>query len=299
MFSNRGGFKMIPRPRISRRVFECSLAVALLAPATIPVHAQTMLPAVDLDRMVQRIALYPDPLLAQVLSAATYSDQIPEAAKWADEHHYLTGDALAAAISADHLPWDPSVQALLPFPSVLEMMASDMGWTTQLGNAVLAQKGDVMNAVQRMRHKAWDFGYLRGNAQILVGSGPFMTILPARTDFCVVPVYDPAVVFVAPRPGFVVGTAIGFGYGVPIGAAFRPWGWGSIHIAWDVNGWYIGDHLWGRTWANRATYVHPYRVQRYEAARRVETHELMARSAQEKEAARLGHARAEEEHHRK
>jgi hypothetical protein len=84
------------------------------------------LPPQELDHLVSRIALYPDPLLAQVLAAATYSNDIPDAARWADEHHYLTGDGLAAAISADQLPWDPSVQALLPFPSVLDMMANDL-----------------------------------------------------------------------------------------------------------------------------------------------------------------------------
>ncbi len=66
-----------------------------------------------------RVALYPDPLLSQILAAATFPDQIPDAARWADQHHYLTGDALARAISDDRLPWDPSVQSLLPFPSVL------------------------------------------------------------------------------------------------------------------------------------------------------------------------------------
>jgi hypothetical protein len=85
----------------------------------------------ELDRLVSRIALYPDPLLTQILTASTFSDQIPEAADWADEHHYLTGPELAEAIEADHLSWDPSVLALLPFPSVLDMMASDMAWTTE------------------------------------------------------------------------------------------------------------------------------------------------------------------------
>jgi uncharacterized protein DUF3300 len=100
----------------------------------------------QLDKLVARIALYPDSLLAQVLAAATYSDQIPDAARWADQHHYLTGQALADAIQADHLPWDPSVQALLPFPSVLEIMANDVSWTTDLGNAFLSQQQDVMDA---------------------------------------------------------------------------------------------------------------------------------------------------------
>ena len=83
-----------------------------------------------------------------------------DAAHWADEHHYLTGQALADSIQADQLPWDPSVQALLPFPSVLAMRSSDMNWTTDLGNAFLAQQQDVMDAVQRERRKARDFGYL-------------------------------------------------------------------------------------------------------------------------------------------
>src|SRR5580698_161298 len=161
--------------RILKRLFECSLTLTVLAGVGNMAQAQPMLPPGDLDRLVSRIALYPDPLLAQVMSAASFYDQIPEAAKWADMHHYLTGDALAAAISGDHLPWDPSVQALLPFPSVLEMMAGDMAWTTQLGSAVLAQRPDVMDAVQRMRHKAQGFGYLRTNAQVVVGGGPYIT----------------------------------------------------------------------------------------------------------------------------
>ena len=81
------------------------------------------------------------------------------------------------------MPWDPSVQAMLPFPSVLETMAADMNWTTQLGNSVLAQRSDVMDAVQRDRHKAWDYGYLRSNTEVLVGNGPFITILPTRPGF--------------------------------------------------------------------------------------------------------------------
>lgn len=285
---------------VSRRILECSLALALLAGATIPAQAQPVLPPGDLDRLVSRIALYPDPLLAQILSAATYSDQIPEGAKWADEHHYLQGDALAAAITGDHLPWDPSVQALLPFPSVLDTMASDMPWTTQLGNAVLAQRPDVMDAVQRERHKAQSFGYLRTTPQVIVSTGPYITILPAQPDFYCVPVYDPAIVFFAPRPGFAVGLGINFGFGIGIGAAFRPWGWGGVRIGWETHGWFIGEHPWGRTWANRATYVHPgYSMPRYEAARRVESHELIRRSENEREAARTGHARPAEVHRKK
>jgi Protein of unknown function (DUF3300) len=126
----------------------------------------------QLEQMVTPVALYPDPLLAQIFAAATYPDQIPEAARWADQHHYLTGQALADAIQADQLPWDPSVQALLPFPTVLDMMASDMPWTTDLGNAFLAQQSDVMAAVQSDRAKAYEYGYLRSNPQVVVTDGP-------------------------------------------------------------------------------------------------------------------------------
>ena len=248
----------------------------------------------DLDRLVSRVALYPDPLLAQVLAAATFPDQIPDAARWADEHHYLTGDALARAISDDHLPWDPSVQALLPFPSVLEMMASDMGWTTDLGNAFLAQQQDVMDAVQRMRHRAWDYGYLRTGPQVIVRNGPFIEIVPVDPAFMVVPYYDPLVVFAAPRPGFAVAAAIRFNFGVTLGIAFRPWGWGAVRFAWNTHTVFINERPWSRTWANRATYVHPSEVRRYPASQRVESHQLQARSEREKEAARTGRERVEE-----
>ena len=155
-------------------------------------------PPKELDKLVSRIALYPDPLLAQILAGATYPDQIPDAAKWADEHHYLSGDDLARAITEDHLTWDPSVQALLPFPSVLDMMASDMNWTAELGNAFLAQQQDVMDAVQRMRKKARDYGYLKSNGQVVVAGGPYVTILPVNPAFVCVPVYDPLIVFAPP-----------------------------------------------------------------------------------------------------
>jgi len=254
-------------------------------------------PSQELDRLVSRIALYPDPLLAQTLAAATFSDQIPDAARWADQHHYLSGDALAAAIQGDQLPWDPSVQAMLPFPSVLDMMASDINWTRQLGDAFLGQQQEVMDAVQRMRQRARDFGYLRTNPQVVVSGGPYIEIMPVNPAFMCVPYYDPFVVFAAPRPGFFVGGAINFGFGVSIGAAFRPWGWGYNHFGWGTHAVIINNRPWGRTWVNRPTYAHPYTgVQRYEAPRRVETHQLHERSPREREAVRGG--RGVEEHRR-
>ena len=126
---------MPSRNRNTRLTTAAVLVLAALAGSVAPLLAQappSFLPQ-QLDQLVSRIALYPDPLLSQVLAAATFPQDIPDAARWADQHHYLTGDQLAAAIAEDHLPWDPSVQALLPFPSVLDMMASDMRWTTDLG----------------------------------------------------------------------------------------------------------------------------------------------------------------------
>src|SRR5580658_8495105 len=168
--------------RTMQRVRNVSVASAILAlslAASAFAQAPPSFAPGQLDQLVARIALYPDPLLAQALAAATYPNDIPAAAQWADQHHYLTGQALADAITADQLPWDPSVQALLPFPSVLDMMNSDMNWTTQVGNAFLVQQPEVMDAIQRNRAKARDFGYLRSNGQIVVGgSGPYITILP-------------------------------------------------------------------------------------------------------------------------
>jgi len=290
------------RPQSSRILVLAMAAITLAALSPVafgqaPPPPPPSYPPQELDRLVSRIALYPDPLLSQVLAAATFPDQIPPAAQWADQHHYLTGDALAAAIQQDQLPWDPSVQSLLPFPSVLEMMSADMSWTTELGNAFLAQQPDVMDAVQRERHEAYDYGYLRSNPQVTVDAGPYIEILPANPAFIVVPYYNPLVVFAPPRPGFVVGAAISFHFGITIGAAFAPWGWGSTHFVWGQHAVFINNARWNRTWVNRATYVHPYAgVHRYTAPRPAERHQLEPRSERERQAARSGHARVEEHH---
>ena len=214
----------------------------------------------QLDQLVARIALYPDPLLANILTASTYWTEIPEAAAWADQHSYLKGDALAQAIQADHLQWDPNIMALLPFPSVLDMMARDPAWTQQLGNAVLTQDSDVMDAVQRMRQRAMGYGYLTPNGYMNVtSSGGYIQILPVDPNVVYVPYYDPVVVFGPPRPGFAIGGAIHFGPGITIGAAFGGWGWwlGS-GFAWPSHTILIDRRPWGRVWVNRSGYIHPY-----------------------------------------
>ncbi|HTS77364.1 MAG TPA: DUF3300 domain-containing protein [Bryobacteraceae bacterium] len=231
----------------------------------------------QLDRLVDRIALYPDSLLAQVLAAATYPDQIPDADMWANQHRYLHGDELARAIEDDRVPWDPAVQALLPFPDVLHMMNSDFDWMRSLGEQYMQQQAAVMDAVERDRQKAYDFGYLRSGPYLnVVVTGPHLIAIDAvNPALLYVPVYNPAVVFVAPRPGFVVGGAISFGpMGIALGAAFAPWGWGAVHIGWATHEVIIHGHPWGRTWANRGTYVHPYAARRWAPAERREGHRL-------------------------
>jgi hypothetical protein len=256
----------------------------------------------ELDRVVSPIALYPDPLLAQVLAASTFSQDIPDAARWADEHHNLVGAELTGAIAEDRLPWDPSVQALLPFPSVLEMMASSMPWTEELGDAVLAERADVMDAVQRQRKNAERYGYLKSNRQVTVTDDPYVEIQPVDPGFIYVPYYDPYVVFGPPPPGFFVGGALGWGFGVHIGTWFRPWGWGSTNFAWANHGLIINSAPWGRVWGNRARYVHPYPgVQLHPGPRLPDRHPAVPRTPGERAAPRAGRMPAEPHgggHHR-
>jgi hypothetical protein len=232
----------------------------------------------QLDQMVARIALYPDPLLAQVLTASTHWDEIPEAAMWADQHSYLKEDSLARAIQDDRLPWDPNVLALLPFPSVLDMMARDPAWTQQLGSAVLTQRDKVMDAVQRMRRKAKDLGYLQPNPYWnVVATSDYVEILPANPALIYIPQYDPVVVFSRRAHGVVFGGAIRFAPGITIGAAFAPFGWiDSPAFVWPSHTILIDRRPWGRTWANREVYVHPYISPRI-IGPRVEHHELRGR----------------------
>ena len=231
-------------------------AAPLAAPAPAPGPS---LSEKQLENLVSRIALYPDPLLAQILAASSYWNQIPEAAAWANAHSNLKGDALAEAIRADNLEWDPSVLALLPFPSVLNMMAQDMAWTEQLGNAALTQRAELMDAVQRLRKQARKYGYLQTNPYCtVVETGGYVEILPVNPAYIYVPVYDPLVVFAPPRPGIVISAAIGWGPAVVITGGFAPWGWVHPHFAWGAHAIVFDDTGWGRGWLNRGYYVHPY-----------------------------------------
>ena len=228
----------------------------------------------QLDLLVSRIALYPDSLLAQVLAAATFPDQIPEAAQWADKHHDLDGQALAQAMRTQPLPWDPTIQALLPFPLVLKKVAQDRSWTVKLGNAVLAQQGGVLDAAQRQRRLALKFGYLHTSGQVVVDPEPYVTIKPSNPAHMQIPSYDPEAVFAAPaadrKPGDKIhfDSAVNLGGFQPygwtlersevIGGYFFAWGWGRGGIDWAARTLIINHVPWRRTWANQSDYVHPY-----------------------------------------
>jgi len=270
-------------------------------PQAAPLPGGAPLPAAyppeELERIVSPVALYPDPLLAQFFTAATFYDQIPDAARWADQHHYLNGPALTAAMAADQVPWDPSVQALVPFPSILDMMAAAMPWTQEVGSAFLVQPNDVMDAVQRRRQVAVQYGYLRSGPQIIVRTGPYIEIVPVNPDYVVVPYYDPLVVFAPPRRGIYVGGAIRFGFGVTLGAVWAPWGWHSNRFLWGEHRVIINNAPWGRRWENRTTYVHPYTVPRYAGPRAAEGHRVEERSRNERENSRDGR-KYKEEHRR-
>ena len=217
-------------------------------------------PPQQLEQMVASIALYPDGLLAHVLTAATVYQQIPPAAGWANQHAYLHGAALAEAIREDNLPWDVSVLSLLPFPQVLSQMAQYMQWTEQLGDAVLAQRPDVMDAIQRLRARAAQYGYFRDpqfeRYERVVVAGPGLyEIDPIGADYYV-PFYNPRIFFGAPRAGFAVGFS--FGPAISIGGFFGSWGWGpGVAFGWRDHAILFGGSPWNRGWVDRGRFNRP------------------------------------------
>ncbi len=193
----------------------------------------------QLDQLVAPVALYPDALLAQVLAASTYPTQVMDADRWMQSYQGYPPDQVAQM--ANGMPWDPSVKSLTAFPSVLNDLASNLNWTSQLGNAYYNQPQDVMEAVQAMRQQAYDSGYLRSTPQMYVNYSPaYISIMPANPSVVYVPYYNPWNVYgpvihpwysyYAPPPAGVYfgGLAIGFGVGIAI-VSFTHWGWGWGH----------------------------------------------------------------------
>src|ERR1041384_6169798 len=202
----------------------------------------TTLAPEQLDSLVAPIALYPDPLLAQTLAASTYPLEVIQLQQWMDRNKNLKDKALADAVAKQ--PWDPSVQALSATPDVVQRLAGNIQWTTDLGNAFLAQQSDVMEAVQRMRGKAQQTGNLKSTPQQdvqtqVVENKQVIVIEQADPQVVYVPSYNPTVVYgppvypyppiYYPPPGYyAAGAAISFGVGVAMGAAWGGgWGWNA------------------------------------------------------------------------
>lgn len=208
----------------------------------------------ELDTLVSSVALYPDPLLVHVLTASTYGNQLAAASAWAEGHKHLKGESLSTAIEEANLPYDPSVQALLPFPSVLSMMAKYSTWTDQLGDAVTTQKDDVMEAIQRMRQSAYDHGHLKTNEQVTVQeTSGNIAIEPVKTEVIYVPVYNPRIVYYVYADGY---TRISYGTGVWLGTWYGEWGWGSCWFDWGPRVIYVRNTRW---YAHRPIPHHPHR----------------------------------------
>ncbi len=236
------------------------LCVFLLAPHSAVVYAQAQqaeapkteapkIPNDQLDSLVAPIALYPDPLLAQMLAASTYPLEVIQLQQWLLHHKDLKDKALVAAVEKQD--WDPSIQGLAALPDAVKQLAENIKWTTDLGNAFLAQQSDVMDAVQRMRMKAQGAGNLKSTEQQkvetkVVENKTVVVIEQANPQVVYVPSYNPVVVYgppVYPYPpivyppvgAYVAGAAIGFGVGIAMGAA---WGGG-----WGYNaGWGGGNN---------------------------------------------------------
>ena len=196
----------------------------------------------QLQQLVAPIALYPDSLVAQILSAATFPEQVVEADRFVQSHPDLKGEALGQAV--DQMNWDPSVKALTAFPSVLGNMDKNISWTSTLGDAYYNQQQDVMDAVQVMRQKAEQAGNLKSTQQqVVTTQGSTIIIQPAAPDVVYVPAYDPWLVYgppiVAwpgwyPYPGIWFGgpyLSFGIGFGIGFFGGFG-WGWGHWGCDW-------------------------------------------------------------------
>jgi hypothetical protein len=229
----------------------------------------------QLDALLAPIALYPDPLLAQVLMASVYPVQIVQAQRWLDDpaHKSLSGDALEKALQAEN--WDPSVKSLVPFPQILSMMSSELEWTQELGYAMSSQEKDVMDSVQRLRLQAQSIGSLQSTPQqTITNDGPTVVIQPAEQKTVYVPVYNPSAVYGAwpypdhppvyypPPAGYVPGTALAAGLAFATGVAivgglwnvgYPNWRYGNVHV--NVNQWNTVNV--NRTQVNSATWRAP------------------------------------------
>ena len=259
--------------RFMKQLLSTSISVLLLV-ATVPIDvgAQTQseysgqgapLSAQELQQLAAPIALYPDSLVAQILGAATFPDQVAAASSWLKQYSAVSGSILMQAV--DVQPWDPSVKALTQFPSVLDNLAKNLAWTSSLGEAYHTQAAEVMAAIQVLRAKALAAGNLKSGQQLTVvqQSPQVIVIQPVNPQVVYVPMYNPAVVYGYPYvvPAYVyapppAGAAVvAFGVGVAVGAMMAggsyAWGYSSWNCGWHGTtavvyhgGAYYGNSAW-------------------------------------------------------
>jgi hypothetical protein len=230
-----------------------------VAPTGIPApQPAPQLSEARLDQLVAPIALYPDPLLAQILMASTYPLEVVEAGRWVEvpANRALTGDALTEALAAQH--WDASVKALVAFPEVLENMSNRLQWTEDLGNAFLARPAEIMGAVQNLRHRAMTAGTLRATQQcdckIETNDGT-VAIPPLEPEAVRVPVYNPVVYGAWPDPDYPPDT-----FPAPDGLVYPPGSWIGFEPPVDLA---LFGPLWGWSWidwGHRVIAVEPRRL---------------------------------------
>jgi len=263
---------------LSTTIRSIVLALMVLAPTGVNAQPSTapaaasgtqLLKPEQLDQLVAPIALYPDGLLAEVLMASAYPLDIVQAERWVEANKNLTADQLKAAV--DKQPWDESVKSLVATPSVLQMMSEKLDWTEKLGDAVVAQEADVMDAVQRLRAKAQASNKLTSTKEQTVSvqqvqGRQVIAIEPTDSNTVYVPYYDPGVVYGAwpyadyppyyfPPPGYiaagVIATGIAFGAGYALGrwaAGGRYWGGG---VNWSGNNLVVNRPIGGNNIGNR------------------------------------------------
>jgi len=217
------------------------LAVLLTASAASAQNRPAFTPE-ELDQMLAPIALYPDPLLSQILMAATYPFEVVQAARWSRANSHLKGQEAARAV--EPMDWDPSVKSLVAFPQILHRMDEQLDWTQRLGEAFLDQEPHVMDAIQGLRQRAARAGSLRSNEQMQVTrQDEHILIEPAQPQVVHVPYYDPSVVY-GPwwwpaYPPVYWGAPPGY-YAWPAYAPGFFWGTG-IAISW---GFFFGHTDW-------------------------------------------------------
>jgi hypothetical protein len=259
IFGRAAGFS---RPRRGAQILISLLGLALLlviwpqklltyqdtqpppqaVPGAAPAPPYTQQSPEQLQQLVAPIALYPDSLVAQILAASTFPEQIVEADRWVQEHQDLKGDALGQAV--DQQPWDPSVKALTAFPSVLGNMDKNLAWTSSLGDAYYNQQQDVMDAVQVMRQRAEKAGDLKTTPQqVVTTQGSTIVVQPANPEVVYVPAYDPWMAYGDPimawpgwypYPGIWYGgpyLSFGMGFGIGFFGGFG-WGWNNWGFNW-------------------------------------------------------------------